>query len=439
MSTKTPVSRPFSSTLPKLVGFGSIILMLGGFGAWAMRAEIDGAVLAGGRIIVDRNRQAVQHPNGGVIEEILVKEGDAVAEGDVLLRLDPTVPDSELAIVEGQLYELMARRGRLEAERDERDTIVFDPILLEAMKQNEGIEKLVRGQERLFDARRDSLNKSLNQLVNQMDQLGNLVDGIDAQTVAVDRQLDLVASEVTSQESLLSKGLAQKSRVLALHREDARLAGMKGGLAADRAQTMQQIAENNIQQLRLHAQRREEAITILRDLQFNEMEMAERRRSLLTQLNRLDIRAPVSGIIYDLKVFGPKSVIRPADAVMYIIPQDKPLVIEARVDPIDVNKLFERQEVILRFSAFDMRSTPDLFGHIVQVSPDAFTDAQSGRSFYRAEINLPQHELAKLSEDQVLIPGMPVETFIRTGAHTPFTYLTSPLTRYLQRAMKDGA
>jgi len=437
MTQKKTVKSGFSSFLPLLVGFGTFILLIGGFSAWALKAEIDGAVVASGRIIVDQNRHAVQHLTGGVVEGIFVKEGDTVTEDDLLVSLDPMQTQSELTIVEGQLYELMARRGRLEAERDEIDTITFDPMLQKVAAREPNIKSLMQGQVRLFDVRRENLDKSIAQLQNQKQQLNEQIGGIVAQMKAIERQLQLIAVEIEMQEALLKKGLSPQNRLLALQRSDARLAGSTGDLTARRAQAMGRISELNIEELQLHSRRREDAISVLRDLQFNEMEMAERRRSLTTLLDRMEIRAPVSGVVYDVRLFGSRSVVRPADPLLYIVPQDRPLVIAAEVNPIDVNRVFVDQEVVLRFPAFDMRSTPDLFGRVTRISPDAFSDPQSGRSFYRVEIELQKSEYAKLKTGQNLIPGMPADTFIRTGEHTPFTYLTKPLTRYFQRAMRD--
>jgi len=426
-----------SSFIPMLVGFGTIILLLGGFSTWAMTAQIDGAVVAPGRIILELNRQAIQHPIGGVVEKIYVQEGDTVTENQLLVKLDPTVTQSELTIVEGELFELMARRGRLEAERSDAETITFDPELLAQAEHHPNVAVQVEGQTRLFEARLESIEKEISQLHNQAQQLQNQIVGIDAQASAMKRQVELIDMETETQESLLAKGLAQKSRLIALQRESARLDGSMGELSARRAQVEERVSELTIQELRLFTKRREDAISILRDLQFSEMEAAERRRNLLIQLDRMDIRAPVSGVLYDLQLFGPRSVIRPADALMYIVPQDRALLIEAQVEPINVGDIFVGQEVVLRFSAFDMRDTPDLFGKVQRVSPDAFVDASSGRSYYRAEIMLPASEIDKLAKGQILIPGMPADTFLKTGKHTPMAYLTQPLTRYFRTAMRD--
>jgi HlyD family secretion protein len=438
MKPQSSEKRKFGARLPLAIGFLTVIVFVGGLGSWAVRAEIAGAVVASGQIVVDRNRQVVQHPDGGVVEEVLVEEGDTVSEGDVLVRLDPTLAQSELLIVEGQLYELMARRGRLQAERDDASEISFDPELLERAEVDTDIAAKVAGQRQLFEARRNSLAQEITQLGSQRDQLEDQVAGIDAQTTALKRQQELITTEMKNQQTLLDRGLAQASRVMGLQREEARLAGMLGELTARRAEALGQIAELKIGELQLYTRRREEAITRLRDLQFNESEMAERRNALSERLNRMEIRAPVSGVVYDMRVFGRKSVIRPADPVLYLVPQDRPLIIESRVSPLNVNEVYPNQRVVLRIAAFDMRNTPDLFGAVTRISPDSFVDQQTGSSFYRVEIQLPEEELLKLPEGQILIPGMPVDAFIRTQDRTPLAYLLLPLTQYFEKAFRDG-
>lgn len=430
--------RKFSATRPLIVGVAMMSILIGGFGAWGVMANIAGAVVANGRIVVDKNRQVVQHPDGGVVEEILVEEGDTVAEDDILVKLDATLLESELTIVEGQLFELMARRGRLEAERDDLTELRFDPMLLDHVQRRPEIASVAAGQVRLFNARNETQAKEIEQLQAQRVQLNNQVDGINAQMDALVRQQALLDSELSSQEALLEKGLAQASRVLSLQREDARLAGTLGNLVAQRAQTLERIAELEIEELQIHTTRREGAISRLRDLQFRELELAEQRRSLTEQLERLDIRAPIAGIVYDLRVFGRRSVIRPADPVLYLVSQDRPLIIEARIDPIHVDQVYSGQNVVMQIAAFDTRSTPDLYGSVTQVSPDAFEDNQTGASWYRVELELPEEELDKLNEDQTLIPGMPVTAFIRTQDRSPLAYLLTPLTTYFNKAFRDG-
>jgi HlyD family secretion protein len=422
---------------PMLVGLVGLITLLGGFGTWAGMTQISGAVIASGRIEVDQNRQVVQHPDGGVVAKIEVAEGETVDEGEVLVRLDPTELRSELSIIENQLAELMARRARLEAERDGRDDLRFDPLLQEMASVNPDARDLMQGQQTLMTARAETMAARVEQLSKRRDQISDQIKGITAQQTALTRQLELIGEELTDQQSLLDRGLAQATRVLGLQREEARLTGTMGELTAQKAQSEGRITEIDLEILTLRTDQREEAVTTLRDLQFRELELREQRRALLERLNRLDIVAPATGIVYDLRVFALRSVIRPADPLMYVIPQDRPLVINAEIDTIHVDKLHIGQEVTLRFSALDQRTTPELFGQVTRISADAFEDEQTRATYYRAEVVLNDGEKERLPAGVTLVPGMPVETFIRTEDRTPIAYLVKPFTDYLAKAFRE--
>lgn len=435
MTNPTP---EFSVHRHLALGLGGLALLILGFGGWASFSEISGAVIAPGQIEVDQNRQVVQHPDGGVVAQILAQEGDSVRQGQLLIQLDATRLGSELAIIEGQLFELMARRGRLEAERDDKPEPVYDMLLRNSAASNADAAVLMAGQSQLLAARRASRAQEVAQLAKRRSQIDTQITGISAQSQALGQQLELIEQELKDQQTLLDRGLAQAGRVLALRREQARLSGQLGELTAQRALAQERATEIDLEVIKLRTQQREEAITRLRDLQFRELELAEQRRALLDQRDRLAIRAPASGIIYGLQVTTPRSVIRAAEPVMFIIPQDRPLVIAARVDPIHIDKISLGQPVNLRFSALDQRTTPELTGEVAKVSPDAFVDQARGLSYYRAEITLPEAEQAKLPENIRLLPGMPVEAFIRTGDRTPLAYLTKPLTDYFSKAFRDG-
>ena len=428
----------WSARHPLIIGILSLVILLGGFGTWSVLSSISGAVIASGRIEVDRNRQIVQHLDGGIVSEIRVDEGDSVTEGDVLIKLDAKELASQLAIVEGQLFELMARRGRLEAERDEATDITFEVELLQASETNPDVMDLVQGQTRLFLARRDSIARETEQLEKRRSQIQEQITGIKAQQTSMQVQLELIREELQNQQSLLERGLAQAGTVLNLRRTQANLEGQLGELIAAEAQAEGRITEIDIAILKLGTQRRENAISRLRDLRYQELEMAENRRSLQDQLARLDITAPVSGIVYGLQVQTPRSVIRPADPVLYLIPQDRPLVIAAQVAPTDIDQMFTGQDVTLRFSALDQRNTPELFGRVTQISADAFEDQGSGLSYYRAEIELNEGELARLPEGIILIPGMPVESYIKTADRSPIAYLVKPLADYFVKAFREN-
>jgi HlyD family secretion protein len=421
-----------------VIGLLTLLLLVGGFGGWAVFTEISGAIVASGQVEVDQNRQVVQHPDGGVIAEIAVQEGDLVEAGDILVQLDSTLLRSELAIVENQLFELMARRGRLEAERDEAETITFDEDLLEIAAERPEVAELLEGQARLMEARRESLERETEQLRKRRNQIETQVFGIEAQQASLNAQLKLIREELADQQTLLDRGLAQASRVLSLQREEASMAGTMGELTAQKGQAEERATEIDIEILKLGTTRREEAITSLRDLLYRELELAEQRRSLLERLSRLDIRAPTSGVVYGKTVFTPRSVVRAAEPLMYLIPQDRPLIIAVRIEPTDIDEVFLGQSVVLQVAAFDSRTTPELFGRVVQLSADAFVDDTSGQTYYRAEIVLPEEEIAKLPEGLALIPGMPVQSFVRTAERTPLAYLMQPLTDYFTRAFRES-
>lgn len=434
----TQITQKFPMSRPMMIGLLALGILVGGFGGWATLTEISGAIVASGQIEVDQNRQVVQHPDGGVVKDIYVEEGDAVSVGDVLISLDPSIEESELSIIQGQVFELMARRGRLTAERDGIGAITFDPRLIERAKTDAGIAELMQGQENLFQARVASNAKQIEQLTKRKSQIANQIDGIVAQRAAVATQLDLIEQELADQQKLLDRGLAQASRVLALQRSQAELSGDVGDLIAKQAESEGRITELDIQIEGLETTRREDAISRLRDQQYRTLELEERAGALIEKLMRMDIRAPVSGIVYGLSVFTPRSVIRPADPVMFLIPQDRPLVITVQVPPIDIDQVYVGQNAVLRFSALDQRTTPELFGKVTKVSPDAVQDDASRMSYYRAEILLNEGETDRLPANVTLIPGMPVEAFIRTQDRTPLAYLIKPLADYFAKAFREN-
>jgi len=426
----------WSARIPLTFGVLGLLILVGGFGTWAVRTNISGAIIASGRIEVDQNRQIVQHPDGGVVEDIQVKEGDLVEQGQILIRLDSNLLQSKLLITEGQLYELMSRRGRLEAERDDSTELKFDDVLLQVAAGRADVDDLVDGQRRLFNARRESFARETEQLEKRRGQIRNQIEGIGAQKKSMSLQIQLIQKELVGQQTLLDKGLAQAATVLSLKRAAANLDGTLGELIANEAEAEGRITEIDIEILRLGTTRREDAISQLRGLQYRELELAEQRRSLIKQMERLDISAPVSGIVYGMQIHTPRSVIRPADPVLYLVPQDRPLVIAARVETIHIDNVFVGQSVTLRFSALDQRLTPELFGTVTQVSADAFEDTNSQVSYYRVEVALNDGEMDKLPGDTVLIPGMPVETFIRTDDRSPMSFLIKPLADYFNKAFR---
>jgi len=430
-------SEKWSARWPLLIGFTALFVLIGGFGTWAVTTQIAGAIIASGRIEVERNRQVIQHPTGGVVSEILVEEGDSVDAGQVLIRLDATRMQSDLAITDGQLFEILARRGRLEAERDGSAEIVFLPELLERAALDPEVAEFRDGQLNLFKVRLESRDTQLEQLAKQEDQIASQIQGIKAQIVALKEQFALIEEERAGQEDLYERGLTPIGTVLALRRSTAQLQGQLGELEASEYSAEIRITETRVQAEGIRSRLREEAITQLRDMRFREVELRQTRTALLEDLDRLEIRAPVSGIVYGLEVQTLRAVIQSAEPVLYLVPQDRPLVIAAQVEPVHIDQVLVGQDVNLRFSALDQRTTPELVGKVAVVSADAFEDEATRLTYYRAEIELAPGEIDRLGQDVSLIPGMPVEAYIRTDERSPMQYLTKPLLDYFNRAFRE--
>lgn len=418
------------------LGFATIALLLAGFGGWGALTHIQGAIIAPGRIEVYQDRQVIQHPDGGVIERLHVTEGQHVAAGEILLRLDGAALISDLTIVQSQLVELEARRARLEAERDDAAAVILPPALADHAKADPDMAEQIDGQLKLFAARLDTHRREVEQLERRAEQTAAQTEGIDAQIIAAGLQIDSLRAELAAQQDLLARGLAQSGHVQALHREEARLLGLAGELAASRAANEGRKTEIALETLRRGAARREDAGQQLRDIGAQALELAERRRALTERIDRLDIRAPVAGVVLGLHLTTPRAVLRPAEPLLSIVPQDRPLVIQAQISPLHIDEIHLGQQVRLVFPALAARTTPELFGTVTRVSPDALTQESTGQSHYRAEIVLAKGEADKIP-DQTLRPGMPVEAFIQTASRTPLAYLLQPFADYFQKAFRE--
>ncbi len=436
-SAAPELTQAWSARKPAIIGYITLFMLVVCFGCWSVTTTITGAIIASGKIEVAQNRQIVQHPDGGVVAMINVVEGQAVKAGDTLVRLAGDAVKSELKIVEGQLIEVAARHDRLVAERDNKANVTFRPKVLAAALESAAMTEQVEGQRDLFQARKENLAQQLQRFTERGDQISSQISGLSAQLAAIRTQRDLINQELASQQELLNKGLTQGGRVMSLQREQARMSGEIGALAASLAEAKGRITETQIEALQLSASRREEANTQLRDIGNLEIELMERHRALAERVARLDIIAPVSGTVLELQVTTPRAVLRPADTVLHLVPQDRPLVIAVQVPTFQIDQLTLGQPVTLVFSAFPARTTPELAGHITVISADALTDPRSQQLYYRTEIAPAAGELGKL-KGLKLLPGMPVEAFIRTEDRTPLAYLLKPFTDYFTRAFRES-
>lgn len=426
----------WSARWPLFWGFLTVALLIGGLGAWSVMTTLAGAIIAPGHIEVSQKRQVVQHPDGGVVAEILVKEGASVAAGVVLIRLDGSQLRSELAIVENQLHELAARRARLEAERDGAQSVAFPEMLLAAAAQRSDVADMMDGQAGLFATYQQTLAQATEQRQERIAQIESQIAGLDAQRDAIDAQIALLDVERATQRDLLEKGLTQATRVSSIERDLAELKGRAGELTAGRAEAAGRITEIEIEISSLVTQQREEAEAELRDVVARQLELAERQRALSERISRLEVKAPVAGIVLGLQVTTVQSVVRPADILMFVVPQDRPLLVAARVPVTHVDEVRVGQNVRLVFSSLPSRTTPELVGTVALVSADALSDERSGMSYYRVEVEIDLAELQDLAGVDV-VPGMPVDAFIRTADRTPLSYLLKPFTDYFREAFRE--
>ncbi|MEY4872312.1 MAG: hypothetical protein RLZZ563_1642 [Pseudomonadota bacterium] len=427
---------PWSAGRPLFWGFLTLALLIGGVGAWSVLTTLAGAIVAPGQIEVSQNRQVVQHPDGGVVEQIMVREGTAVAVGDVLLRLDGSALTSELAVIETQLLELAARRARLEAQSDLEAAIQFPEGLLSAATGNPTVAEVVAGQQSLFANQAELIARAQDQRQMRIGQINSQIEGIVAQQEAIRTQTELLVHELETQRDLLAKGLTQSARVTALEREFAALKGRLGELTSARAEAAGRITEIEIEITALLIQQRQQAQTELRDVVANQSELEENKRALEERVSRLEVRSPVSGLVLGLQVTTPQAVIRPADTLMFIVPQDRPLLVAARVPVTHVDEVHSGQAVRLMFSSLPSHSTPVIMGKVTLVSADALADNRTGTSFFRAEVTIDAASLRALGDVEI-VPGMPVDVFIRTADRTPLSYLVKPFTDYLRMAFRE--
>ncbi len=432
----TPTVETSESIQRHMVAGVTVVLMLvGGVGGWAATTELSGALIAPGSIVVDTNIKKVQHPTGGVVGEVRVRDGDRVKAGDVVVRLDETVTRANLSIVTKGLNELAARKARLEAERDGLDAIKFPGDLL-ARQADPDVASALASERKLFDLRRNARTGQRSQLRQRVGQLQEEIGGLTAQQTAKGKEIALIERELAGVRDLFQKNLIQINRLTQLEREATRLDGERGQLIASAAQSRGKIAELELQILQIDQDLASEVAKELRDVDGKIGEFVERKVTAEDQLKRIDIRAPQDGTVFQSNVHTVGGVITPADAIMMIVPDADNLTVEAKINPQDIDQLRVGQKALLRFTTFNQRTTPEIYGSVTRISADISTDQRSGAAFYTIRIGMTAAEIARLGEVR-LVPGMPVETFVQTGDRTVVSYLVKPLYDQLSRAFRE--
>lgn len=418
------------------LGVISLVVLLGGGLTWAICTNLSGAVIATGTLAVEGSVKKIQHPTGGVVAELLVKEGQQVAAGDVLLRLDATLQAASQAIVSKSLNQAWARQARLEAERDNVSEVAVPKELLARMSTDQA-RVVMASEQQLFLDRRASREGQKKQLRERVQQLNETIVGHDIQQKTKSEEIELIDKEYQAVKKLFDKGLMTLDRVNALARGIARLRGERGQLMASIAEARGKIAETELQRLQVDQTFRSEVSEELRDLLARQGELIEREISANDQLKRIDITSPIAGRVQQLAVHTVGGVISPAEGLMQIVPADDELLVEAKISAQDIDQVSLGQDATLRLSAFNRSTTPELSGTVVRLSADLIQDERTVVVFYRAGIRIPQSELTKL-QGLALVPGMPVESMIKTGSRSVISYLLKPISDHAQRAFREG-
>lgn len=407
-----------------------------GVGGWAFSTELTGAVIASGQLVVNSYVKKVQHPTGGVVAEILARDGDVVKAGDLLVRLDDTQTKANLAIVTKSIDELSARQAREEAERDGADKIVFPEDLLRRMSES-SVEKIVNGEAKQWKVRRATREGQRNQLRERITQLREEIVGYQAQVQSKVHQIEWLIKELEGVNNLWSKNLVPYTRVTTLEREKQRLIGEKGQSVAAIAQTKGKITETNLQILQIDQDMRTEVGKDLADIRGRLAELGERKVAAEDQLKRMDIRAPQGGVVHQSVVHTVGGVVTAqGEPLMLIVPESDALEVEAKVRPQDIDQLFVGQPTTVMFPAFNQRETPELNGKVALISADVSQDQKTGAAFYTIRITIPQAEITRLG-DRKLIPGMPAEAFVQTNPRTVISYIVRPLRDQLNKTFRD--
>jgi HlyD family secretion protein len=426
-----------SESIRRHILVGSILVgvLVIGLGGWATTAQISGALIAQGSIVVDTNVKKVQHPTGGVVGELFVRDGDHVKAGDVLLRLDETVTRANLAIVNKGLIELYARKARLAAERDGADAMAVPPELTN--RQNEpDVKEALASERKLFDLRHQDRLGQKQQLQERITQLQQQISGLASQQAAKDKGIALTEQELGGVRDLWQKNLVQLNRLTSLQRDEARLEGERGQIIAQAAEAKGKIAEIQLQIIQVDQDLSSDVAKELREIDGKIGEYVERKVTAEDQLKRTDIRAPQDGIVFQSTANTVGGVVAAGDPIMLIVPESDNLTVEVKVDPKDIDQVQLGQTVVLRFTSFNVRTTPEINGTVSRIAADTTTDQRTGQSYYLVRIAMPAQELKRLG-DVKLTPGMPVEAFIETGERTMMSYLIKPLHDQLMRAFRE--
>jgi HlyD family secretion protein len=397
--------------------------------------NIAGAVVAPGSVSVEGNYKTIQHLDGGIISKILVKNGDRVRSGDILVRLDDTQVKASLAVTRAKLQDVQIQQMRLEAERDGKGTFQLPESLTKQAADGQ-VRQILDAQQALFTARRQARRGEQSVLTQRYEQLLSELAGLELQLAARSKEVTLNSRELASVMPLYERGFVNQQRLGPLQREQVRLEGEIGRLRGDISKAKGGVAEAELKLAQSDKEFISQVLDELRKVQAQVRELDEQRIALQDKLNRIEIRAPRPGLVHALAVTTEGGVITPASQIAQVIPEGERFIVEARLQPGDIDKVRGGQAASVRFPSLNAKTTPRLEGYVTTVSPAQIAD-QQGRTYFTAQIELSAEEIAKIGKEHQLVPGMPAEVYIETRARSILSYLVKPLVDAVTPLFRD--
>lgn len=431
--SETPLQR---LRILALNAFALIGVFVIGFAVWAVRAPLESAAIAGGAIEAESSRKTIQHLEGGIVAQILVKDGDNVTPGQVLIRLDDTKPRAAVQVLQGQLWDAQAREARLLAERDGREMIQYPMALRQAAKSNADLEEIMAGQDKIFVTRRKLQASRIEVIQQRKAQTEREIVGLQFQEEAAKKRAEIIKEEVSAIAPLVAKGLQTRPRLLQLEREQAEINGRRGDTLAQISRAEQSVGESQAMILKLESDFHTEIALNLRETQALIFQLLERIQAANDVLGRTEIRAPEVGTVTDLRIHTPGGVVAAGEPLMDLVPRQDRLIVKARVKPEDIDLVRTGLEAHVRLLSYKHRRVPPVEGVLTYVSADRLVDKETELAYYVARVRINEASLRELPEVEIM-PGMPVEVLIKTGEFTVANYVLRPILDSFNRAFRE--
>ncbi|WP_410000567.1 HlyD family type I secretion periplasmic adaptor subunit [Mesorhizobium sp. SP-1A] len=436
---EVPTDAPAKPQLRAVAWTGNLLVgvFLLGFGVWSMLAPLKSAAIATGVVEPESSRKTIQHLEGGIVRDILVKNGETVVPGQVLIKLDDTKPRAEFDSLQTQLWDAEASHARLVAEQQNQDRISFPLVLLTLAEKNASMEAILSGQKKIFEARHMVMQSEIAVTNEKMNQVKQEIAGLTAQQEALTTRAELTRQQLDAISSLVAKGVERKTKLLDLGQMKADLDGQIGETAAQISRAYQVISEAQASLVKIESDRQNEIAQNLRDTESQILQMGDRLQATDDQLSRTDVRAPQAGVVVDLRIHTTGGVVGAGEPLLDLVPADDRLIVSAHVRPEDINLVHPGLKAQVHLLPYNQRRVPLLKGEVAYVSADRLTDKATGQSYYAATIRITDERVTKTGEID-MVPGMPAQALIETGQSSVAFYLLRPLFDSFNRSFREN-